>query len=462
VQLRYEIVKSSFVGYVLRILVEKSSQVHKTTDGCVFQRYGAQSLPVDDPQRILELSFAKGATSFEDQVAIATKPELIVDSEELKEFLSSYSPKTDPLDYAVNQNLMDYQTWIPRVAAVLLFAPVPSAFMPTKCSAKIARYETREDEPERDHLKNIETIEGPLYKLISATVEKIAQTMSPVVLWTSDGLRTADYPPEAIWEIVVNAFIHRDYSISDDVQIKIFDDRIEVQSPGRLPGYVNVENILDARFSRNSKIVRTLNRYRNPPNKDLGEGLNTAFQKMKEWGLKPPQISEEGNYVKVVLPHSPLAAPSDAILKFLRNASQITNRQARDITAIRSENLVKIEFYKLRDEGYLERVPGLEGPKSAWRLTSKGRTYIQSKKHLETLMSRKDHGPRRLRRFGRLTLPLKLISNPEIRADPDGDPPGRSPNLRDSHHNGAKIAPLTENHFKQPAHPHLHRQQIRV
>jgi hypothetical protein len=43
--------------------------------------------------------------------------------------------------------------------------------------------------------------------------------------------------------------------------------------------------------------VRTLNRYKDAPNKDLGEGLNTAFQKMKEWGLKEPIISEDGNYV---------------------------------------------------------------------------------------------------------------------------------------------------------------------
>jgi ATP-dependent DNA helicase RecG len=43
------------------------------------------------------------------------------------------------------------------------------------------------------------------------------------------------------------------------------------------------------------------------------------------------------------------------------------------MTGIKSENLVKIEFYKLRDVGFIERVPGLNGPKSAWQLTKKGR-----------------------------------------------------------------------------------------
>ena len=104
----------------------------------------------------------------------------------------------------------------------------------------------------------------------------------------------------------------------------------------------------------------------------MGEGLNTTFQKMREWGLRPPIINEEENRVKVTLPHVSLATPSEAILEFLTKQEKITNRNVRDLTNIKSENMVKLEFYKLRDEGILERVPGLKGSKSAWRLTSKG------------------------------------------------------------------------------------------
>ena len=201
---------------------------------------------------------------------------------------------------------------------------------------------------------------------------QIKSIMSSVNVWTADGLKNLEYPPEAIWEVIVNSLIHRDYFISDDVQILIYNNRIEVLSPGRLPGYVTVENILDARYARNPKIVITLNHYKKPPNKDLGEGLNTTFQKMKEWGLKQPEIIEDKNYVRVTLPHISLAVPSEAILRFLVRNDTITNQQARDITGIKSENLVKIEFYKLRDEGLLERVPELKGSKSAWRLTNTG------------------------------------------------------------------------------------------
>lgn len=375
--LRYEFLKSEAKpNYVLRVLVEKSQEVHLTADETVYQRYGAQSLPIKDPQKITELSFAKGATSFEDDLIHDIPAEQVVDAEELKSFLASYSPRTDPLDYVVNQNLVDQKAWTPKVAAILLFHTNPSNAIPRKCAVKIARYETKEDDPEREHLVNQVTIEGPLYHLIYATIEKIHDIMSSVQIWTAEGLKYASYPPEAVWEVVVNALIPRDYSISDDVQILIFDNRIEVLSPGRLPGYVTTENILDARYSRNAKLVRTLNRYQNPPNKDLGEGLDTTFQKTKEWGLKEPIIIEDKNYVRVTLPHTQLAAPTEAILKFLKLNPQITNRQARDVTGIRSENLVKIEFYKLRDDGLLEMIPELKGPKSAWRLTGKGKNHV--------------------------------------------------------------------------------------
>lgn len=86
-------------GYVLRISVDKSSAVHKTDAGKVYIRYGAQSLPVEDPQKIIELSFAKGAATYEDQRIDSVAPEQIVESRELRKFLQGYSPKTDPLDF---------------------------------------------------------------------------------------------------------------------------------------------------------------------------------------------------------------------------------------------------------------------------------------------------------------------------------------------------------------------------
>lgn len=366
----------SLPGYILSVRVEKTASVHQTSDKTVYVRLGAQSVPLKDADRIIALGYAKGSASFEDSISQDVSAEQVVESETLDEFLSEFSPKSDPLEFVINENLIDRNTWKPRVAAVLLFAKNPTALLSKKCAIKIVRYETREDEPERDHLKYVHTIEGPLYKLIHEAVDRIKEIMSSVAIWTTEGLRTLDYPPESVWEILVNAVIHRDYSISDDIQVQIYNDRIEIISPGKLPGYVTVENILDARYSRNTKIVRTLSRYKKAPNHDLGEGLNTAFQKMKDWKLQPPKIQVHGNYVHVTLPHTPLAKPSELILEFLKTNDTISNSQARELTGIRSENSVKSEFYKLRDAKLLEMVPGLKGTAAAWRLTDEGKRQI--------------------------------------------------------------------------------------
>lgn len=353
--------------YILHILVEKSQSVHKTSSGTVYERKGAQSLPVKDPQKITELTFAKGAQSYEEYSIEQANAEDIVDAKELVSFLTDFSPSTDPLEFSLNRHLIDAKTFKPKVAGVLLFNANPSNIMPKKCSAKIARYSTKEDDPERDHLGEIETIELPLYELIHRTVKRTTEIMSSINVWTTDGPKAMSYPPETLWEIVVNAFIHRDYSISDDIQIKIFDNRIEVISPGRLPAFVTSENILEVRYARNPKIVNILSKYKIPPNKDIGEGLNTAFQKMKDWKLQKPQIINDGNYVRVVISHAPLATPQEAIIEFLDKNGTITNRQARDITGIKSENAVKSEFYKLKDAGQIEMIPELKGNKAAWR-----------------------------------------------------------------------------------------------
>jgi len=342
--------------YALQITVEKSEKVHQTSDNTVYVRVSSQSLPIKEPQRIQELSFAKGETSYEDLVYKDAKAEDIFDTFEMKRFLNDYSPKSDPIDFTVNQNLVDRTSYEPKISGLLLFNDNPVALLPRKCGIKITRYDTSEKVPEREHLKEQITIEGSLYEQIHGAAKAVTEFMSNVKIWTPKGLDTVNYPQETIWEILVNAVIHRDYSISDDVHVLIFNNRIEIISPGKLPGYVTEDNILEARYSRNAKIVRTLNRYKNPPNKDMGEGLNTAFQKMKDWRLKEPIIKVEGNYVKAIISHTPIATPEEAILEFLSHNVNIKNKQAREITGIKSENTMKRVFYKLRDDGQIKPV----------------------------------------------------------------------------------------------------------
>ena len=79
------------------------------------------------------------------------RPEHIADAAELASFLTDYSPNTHPLDYVVNQHLVGDKDWTPPVAGILLFGDNPSVMLPRKCGVRSSRYETREDDPERDH-----------------------------------------------------------------------------------------------------------------------------------------------------------------------------------------------------------------------------------------------------------------------------------------------------------------------
>jgi len=161
------------------------------------------------------------------------------------------------------------------------------------------------------------------------------------------------YPAEAIKEILVNAVIHRDYSLNDDIHVRIFDNRVEVVSPGRLPGYVRIDNIYEERFSRNPNLVRMLHNLPNPLNHDIGESLDTVRNELKKSELVDPDFEERENTFSVVIKHQTIASVEDIILDHLDTNPEaiMTNKLARQISGKDDINRVKKGLQKLRSEG---------------------------------------------------------------------------------------------------------------
>jgi len=149
--------------------------------------------------------------------------------------------------------------------------------------------------------------------------------------------------------------------------VRVFDNRVEVESPGRLPAHVTVENILEERFARNGTIVRLLNKYPNPPNKDVGEGLNTAFAAMTKLGLKEPKIENKENSVLVKIRHESLASPEELILSYLEEHESIKNKQARELCHIHADYIIKEIFKQLVERDLIEKVPGTRTSSTAYR-----------------------------------------------------------------------------------------------
>jgi ATP-dependent DNA helicase RecG len=352
-------------GLILKIEVDKTREVKKASDGIPYLRRGAQNLPMNTPEKVRRLELNKGIVSYEAET-VNIDSDLVEESPILLQFLSAVIPSAEPLGWLKKQRLL--QEGKPTVAAVLLFAEEPQAILPKHCGIKILRYQTREKEGRRPVLSfNPITIEGSIYNSIYDSVSKTVEIVEEIPKLGEFGLEPIQYPREALHEIITNAVLHRDYSIAADIQIRIFDNRIEVESPGKLPGHITEENILREQFARNGSIIRLINKFPNPPNKDVGEGLNTAFDAMTRLKLKAPVIKGGEDSVTVYIRHEPLASPEDAVLQYLETNYTITNRRARELTGITSENSMKNVFYRLRDKGLIERVPEKRGVSSAWQ-----------------------------------------------------------------------------------------------
>lgn len=352
-------------GLVLSVHCPKTQKVIQASDGKLYVRRGPQNIPQITKAQIRALESAKGVYSFESETVDIPLTRLLA-SRVLRDFVGEVVPRATPREWLDRQLLVKERK--PTVAGILLYDEEPQAILPKRCGLKIFRYKTVEKEGSRESLAfQPVSIEGSLYTQIAYAVARTTELLEDIQILGPQGLESIEYPEEAIHEIITNAVIHRDYSIATDIQIRIFDNRVEVESPGRLPAHITTKNILQEQFARNGQVVRLLNKFPDPPNKDVGEGLNTAFSAMRHLKLKDPVISDTESSVVVFIRHERLASAESIVLDYLNSHDEINNRTARNLTAITSENVMKDVFYRLRDRGKIERVPDKQGAAAAWR-----------------------------------------------------------------------------------------------
>lgn len=351
-------------GLVLRLIVNKSSKVIYTPAKKAFRRRNAQNIELKTVKEIRQLELNKGASSYED-FPVNIGLEEISNSSSIYEFLLDNSFDVEPEDFLRKNNLVEEGK--PRVSGLLLFSDYPQAFI-DRCGIKIVRYNTSAEIPERkDMMGNPLTEEGCLCKLIYNTVAKVEKIVAEIPS-TAQGDKVI-YPQETLHEIITNSVLHRDYSVKDDIQIRIFNDRVEVESPGILPGYVTIQNILSQRYSRNGTLVRIINKFKNPPNKDIGEGLNTAFDAMRKSGLMYPRIRQKENSVLVVIPNEKMPDCTEVLLKLLDSHELLTSYEIDRKRIFKSTDEKRRILRKLREDGIIETVPDTYGVDTTYRLT---------------------------------------------------------------------------------------------
>ena len=108
------------------------------------------------------------------------------------------------------------------------------------------------------------------------------------------------YPQAVLREAIVNALAHRDYGLQGStVDISIWDDCIEIHSPGPLPGHITLENMRTEHYSRNPRIMRVLKTV--GLGEEYGEGIERMYREMESRLLEPPVFSATGGSVTVTL-----------------------------------------------------------------------------------------------------------------------------------------------------------------
>lgn len=174
--------------------------------------------------------------------------------------------------------------------AILLFGKNPERFFP-RARVRFVRYEGTEAKvgAEMNVTKDVVFVG----RILQVTEQALAFVGSQIKEHTYLGantrfVTTPEYPEFAWKELIVNAIAHRDYSIKGtDIQIKMFDNRLTVESPGTLPGMVRLNNMRHVHFSRNPKIAQFLHEYEYV--QEFGEGVDRLFDVMKAAGLPEPE-----------------------------------------------------------------------------------------------------------------------------------------------------------------------------
>ena len=148
-----------------------------------------------------------------------------------------------------------------------------------------------------------------------------------------------EYPEPVLREAIVNALGHRDYGLAGaTVDITVWDDRVEVRSPGPLPGHINLENMRTEHYSRNPRIMRVLKIMGLV--EEYGEGVDRMYREMEARLMAPPMFEAAAGSVTVVLRNRMLVDVEDQAWLNRLDRDDVTADERRAVVAARRAGAV--------------------------------------------------------------------------------------------------------------------------
>lgn len=316
-------------------------------------RVGATNRPADK-EVIIELERQKRNVSFDEEILY----DYNLDQLDLKPFMNDCSEligKEINENDLVNLKLLREENGIKYATNALIFLADKNNYYDysrIKC-AKFKGDNVNEFIDQKE-------FSGPLYEQI-INAEKFAKTYI-AKKGTILGLQRKDQyeiPIIAIREALINAVVHRDYSISgSDIKFSIFDNRLEIISPGNLPKTLDISDIKEGKSEIRNKIIARFFKEINYI-EQWGTGIRRMINACKESDLEEPEFKEPGMFFKVTINKkstSKVPVSTDKvtistdklnknelkITKYLENYNTITNKDVREITGLSESGAKKV------------------------------------------------------------------------------------------------------------------------
>lgn len=262
-------------------------------------RTGGQNRPLTTPELrrlLLERSDAGFESAPVGEATLADLDEALIDR-----YLDriAAAPSEDPWEILRSRGCLapaEDGSLVPTHAGILLFGRAPQRFL-RSAELICVRYAgaNMSDEFVRQDLGG--TLAEQARQAEAFVASNMRRGMQISGMMRED--RT-EYPIAVVREAIVNAIAHRDYSIrGEGIRLLMYGDRMEIYSPGRLPGHVTLENLIDERYSRNEAIVAVLSDLGYIER--LGYGIDRMIATMQEMGLPAPLFEETAAGFRVTL-----------------------------------------------------------------------------------------------------------------------------------------------------------------
>lgn len=336
---------------VLLFSVSKGTdEIYQLSDGRCVVRKDKQTVPVSfkriqfERQEILSRSFDR---AFVDGATVSDLDQTLIQS-----ISSSYLVGLSVEYYLQQTGLAEFGLNDLRLknAAILLFAKDISKWAP-RCQVRIVQVEGDNLKTGKDYnVVNDEIITGNIFSLITNSWNKLRPFLA---YKTEFGMEAKFeqkyiYPEEAIREALINAITHRDYSIQNGIDIFIFNNRLEVSSPGRLLSTISIDDLRalkGAHESRNSLISKILRE--NSFVRELGEGMRRIFSLLESQEMESPILNNAENYFSITFKNKSIYSAKEESYLNIFNKFELTANQKRIvILGIKKDEISPQDIYK--------------------------------------------------------------------------------------------------------------------